>query len=349
VSRHFPALRGVAIILVVINHSITLGLQFARNQGIFVPSWQKYLLIPIKEVGIFAVPLFLFLAASYFVYAAQGKSLKEMFGLIPKNFLYIAVPYLVWSLVFYLVVFLIFGESNSVIGYAKSLLVGYPNNFIPLLIFFTFFAPILIWLSRRLPLLIFGFFIAYQALLVVLLRPDLFGNLLPAWTAVLAPPIIRLPLALWGVFYPLGIIYGLYSDKIKKFLSPKNSAIIFLISLSMFALSASTQLGFANFPLIEIITPLFGLVWLISLKREHIPFVRFFERIGKRSYGLYLTNLIILNILLFLILRSGLRQFMAFQPLIVLLIASATVLIPLIGMEWVEKNRGRSTYRLLFG
>ena len=35
-NRQFPALRGVAIFLVVINHSITLGLAAARDAGLAV-------------------------------------------------------------------------------------------------------------------------------------------------------------------------------------------------------------------------------------------------------------------------------------------------------------------------
>jgi len=132
VSRHFPALRGIAILLVIINHSVTLGLQFARNQEITVPPWQKFILISIKELGIFAVPLFLFLAASYFVYAAQGKNLKSMFRLIPNNLMYIALPYLIWSLFYYVLEYVLFNKQQTIIGYAKSLIVGYPNNFVPL-------------------------------------------------------------------------------------------------------------------------------------------------------------------------------------------------------------------------
>lgn len=347
-SRHFPALRGIAILLVIINHSVTLGLQFAKNQGISVPLWQKYILIPVKELGIFAVPLFLFLAASYFVYAAQGKNIKEMFRLIPNNLMYIFLPYLIWSSLFYLLEFLFFHRTQNISGYAKSLIVGYPNNFVPLLFFFTLLAPLLIWISRRAAWLVFLFFVSYQAFLVVLLRPDLFGEIIPEWAGIFALPIIRLPIALWGTFYPLGIIYGLNSEMFKKLVS-KVSVIVLLMTIIMFGLAVSTQLGFTSFPIIEIIVPLFGLLGLLVINRNQIPTARFFERLGKRSYGLYLINLIVINIQYILLITIGLQQILSYQIFLVLVIGAITLILPLLIMESVEKKAGRVFYRVLFG
>lgn len=347
-SRHFPALRGIAILLVIINHSVTLGLQFARNQEITVPPWQKFILISIKELGIFAVPLFLFLAASYFVYAAQGKNLKSMFRLIPNNLMYIALPYLIWSLLYYLLEYVLFNKQQTMIGYAKSLIVGYPNNFVPLLFFFTLLAPFLIWISRKAAWLVFLLFLSYQSFLVVLLRPDIFGEVIPNWANVFALPIIRLPIALWGIFYPLGIIYGLNSEAFKKQIG-KSPTFVFVITLLMLGLAISTQLGFTNLPIIEIITPLFGLLGLLVINRDQIPFARFFERLGKRSYGLYLINLMIINILYFLLIAIGFKQILSFQILIVIVVGAITLFLPLLLMEGVEKKAGRLSYRVLFG
>lgn len=347
-SRHFPALRGIAILLVIINHSVTLGLQFARNQGITVPPWQKYILIAIKELGIFAVPLFLFLSASYFVYAAQGKNLKSMFRLIPNNLMFIALPYLIWSLLFYFLEYVLFGKQQGLIGYAKSLIVGYPNNFVPLLFFFTLLAPFLIWISRKAARLVFLLFLSYQSFLVVLLRPDIFGDIIPDWAGIFALPIIRLPIALWGIFYPLGIIYSLNSEAFKKLLG-KASAFVFVITLLMFGLTVSTQLGFTSLPIIEIFTPLFGLLGLLVITRDQIPNARFFERLGKRSYGLYLINLMIINILYFLLIAIGLKQILSVQILIVIVVGAVTLLFPLLIMEGIEKKTGRVFYRVLFG
>ncbi len=349
-NRTFPALRGIAILLVVINHSITMGLQFAKNQGVAIPQWQKYLLIPIKELGIFAVPLFLFLAGSYFVYAAQGKNLNAMYRLVPKNLFFISLPYVLWSVVFYVVVYFLFGEFNTVYGYTKSLIVGYPNNFIPLLFFFTVLAPVLIFVARKSSWLVFLAFFLYQAFLVVLLRSDIFGQILPDWAGIFAPPIIRLPIALWGVFYPLGIIYGMKSNQFKNALNNNTSTLlIILITLALFSLAVTTQLSITSLPLIEVVVPLFGLLFLTVVKREKIPFVRFFERLGKRSYGIYLTNLIIINLLFFSVTQIGSNQILLFQPVLTPLIAAITILLPLLVMEWIEKSKGRATYRLVFG
>lgn len=347
-SRHFPALRGLAIFLVVINHSITLGMQFARVEGVVLPQWQKYILVAIKEFGIFAVPLFLFLAASYFAYAAQGKDFQGMVRLVPNTVKFILIPYILWSVLFYVVAFYLFGEKTDLVGYTKNLIIGYPNNFVPLLLFFTILAPLLVWLSRKSQTLIFLLFLAYQAFLVIILRPDLFGKVFPDWTNTLALPVIRLPLALWGIFYPLGIIYGLNSEKSRKLLNPL-SLISLFITLCLFVISVSTQLGFTNFPIVEIIAPFFGVLWLTTLKREQIPFIHWFERLGKRSYGLYLINLILINLLLTAIIAIGSKNILIYQPVIVFLVAAITLLLPLYWMEAIEKRSGRSFYKMIFG
>ncbi|MFN7036838.1 MAG: hypothetical protein ACK4SN_10785, partial [Bellilinea sp.] len=97
------------------------------------------------------------------------------------------------------------------------------------------------------------------------------------------------------------------------------------------------------------IAPLFGLLVLMTIKRDQIPFLRFFERIGKKSYGLYLTNLIMINVLFFVVIHFELKQLLQIQPLLVTWIATTTILFPVLVMEWIERTRGRAIYRFVFG
>jgi fucose 4-O-acetylase-like acetyltransferase len=57
---------------------------------------------------------------------------------------HILVPYVIWSAVFYLVVYLLQGEQYTVFEYAKNLAVGYPYHFVPLLVFFYLIAPLIV-------------------------------------------------------------------------------------------------------------------------------------------------------------------------------------------------------------
>ncbi len=346
-NRQFPALRGIAIFLVVVNHSITLVMTTARQAGFSMSSWEKYLLVIIKELGIFAVPAFLFLAGSFFVYAAQGKNIREAYRLVVPNLLHIAIPYVIWSLVFYVLEYFLFGKVDSIIGYAKFLLVGYPNNFVPLLIFFTIISPILIWFMRKSPWLVLLAIFAYQIFLISFLRPDFLGLAYPAWAGWLAPPVLRLPLAIWAIFYPMGIAYGLYSEPVLN--SVRRWAILMVMAgVTLFVLAVMTQLDIVQVLLAEIFAPAFALPLAILLKRNAIPLLRWFEKLGKRSYGLYLMNLISINLVIALI-NVIFPSLLNIQLAAAALCAIITLSVPVLLMDWTERKAGRNGYRYLFG
>ncbi|MEN4012640.1 MAG: acyltransferase [Bellilinea sp.] len=347
-NRQFPALRGIAIFLVVINHSITLGMNAARQAGISIPVWERYLLVTIKEIGIFAVPIFLFLAGSFFVYAAQGKSISIAYrSIVFSNLIHILLPYIIWSSAFYIMEYFLFGKTEDVIGYAKNLLVGYPNNFVPLLIFFTLLSPILIWAVRKSPWVVLVVVFAYQLLLISILRPDFLGVTYPAWVNLFAPPVIRLPLAIWAIFYPMGIVYALFTEPIlttaRRWLMP-----LALVTLLLYSIAVLTQLGIIQVLLAEILVPAFAIPLALLLNRNSIPFVRRFEKLGKRSYGLYLMNLIVINLLI--ALTGWIFPFlMTVQTINAALMATITLSVPVLLMDWTERKAGRNGYRLLFG
>jgi peptidoglycan/LPS O-acetylase OafA/YrhL len=84
------------------------------------------------------------------------------------------------------------------------------------------------------------------------------------------------------------------------------------------------------------------------IKRDFIPWVRFFERIGRRTYGIYLSHLLILNLFLYGLagLLPALFQFAVLTSVLFLIVGLG---IPLFVMESVARSRVKQVYRYVFG
>ena len=98
----------------------------------------------------------------------------------------------------------------------------------------------------------------------------------------------------------------------------------------------------------RLIVPLIFLLVIPVISRNSIPWVRSIEQVGKRSYGLYLMHLIVLDLLLAIIafLVPGLVRFTI--PTFLLLFA-AGVLLPLWIMDQFTKSPARKYFRYIFG
>ena len=67
--------------------------------------------------------------------------------------------------------------------YLKNLLVGYPYHFVPLLVFWYLATPALVWIGRRRGALLLAGIGAWQAWLLAVRFPEMFGldGWLPGW------------------------------------------------------------------------------------------------------------------------------------------------------------------------
>lgn len=348
-NRQFPALRGLAIILVIINHSITLSLQNAAQFGFQKAAGiEKYVLIALKEWGVMAVPIFLFLSGTFLVYATQGKNLKTAYKVTISGLRHVIWPYLLWSVVFYLLVFLTKGEKYSAGGYIMNLLTGYPFNFVPLLVFFYLIAPLIIWLAKRQPWLVVAVFGLYQIFVIIVLQQKALGLELPGWMMSLTPPVLRITFAVWGIFFPLGILYSMYSRGLNPVLHKSWILLAVLVAIS-YVLAVLDLLSVVRFPLAEVFLPLPGILLIPLIRRDAIPYAPVLERLGKRAYGLYLINLTMIYLVLF-ILRAIFPPILNFHWLVVPILFCAALFIPTAVMNATERlPAGRAVYRYVFG
>jgi hypothetical protein len=347
-KRQYAALRGIAIFLVILNHSLTLSKGWAGEHGFGQPSaGVDMVLVSLQSLGVLAVPSFYFISGGFQAFAMQGKTISSGYRVIAKALPHIIIPYLIWSAIFYLLLFFLQGTIYSIPEYLKFLAVGYPLNFVPLLVFYYVLSPPLVRLISRWPwvsLLIIGI---YQVFSLMVLRPFLFGFELPAWALWLTIPGLRLSIALWGVFFPLGIAVGVHDGRVTPIIQRSSR---FLWSLCLITYLGVVIHGLTLFrvPIAGVVLPLFVVLTFPIISRATIPLAFQFEGLGRRSYGLYLSNLIWINI--------GLLTIDALAPgLFTMLLLLAPILIGFtIGALWIvmaasEKMSTPLVRRYVFG
>jgi peptidoglycan/LPS O-acetylase OafA/YrhL len=344
-SSQYGALSGLAILLIVINHSIEYAINATPSA---LASWQVYLLTTLQALGVFAVPMFLFISGSFVAYAAQGDPPRLSRKFLFSSLRHVILPYLIWSIVFYLFVLVLKGERYSPAGYVKNLLVGYPFHFVPLLVFYYIISPLLVRIGRFeagiLLLILIGL---YQLVLINLLNPGYLGFELPEMARFLAVPVLRTTLADWAIYFPLGLVLGMRARQ----WIPRSQRLMWMfagLTLLLFVLGLLNAFAIFSFPLARFLCPLPLVLLLPGIKRDSIPLVRPLERVGRRSYGIYLTHLIILNLVLFA-LNPLIPGIFTLPILVSLLFFLIGVGVPLLIMESVAKGPAKQFYRSIFG
>jgi peptidoglycan/LPS O-acetylase OafA/YrhL len=294
--RKLGAFRGIAILLVVLNHSIFLTIQMSQNLGARqLGLGEKYFFDAFELLGIFGVPIFLFIAGSFSVYLFGGKNVKSIIKQLSRYLLLIITPYILWSLVFYLLLSVVYHENYSIAQYAKDIAVGYPYNFVPLLVFFYVVSPLMLYFIRRNQKSTIIVIFLYQVFLNVAMSTNVLSLPYFAWAHILVPPIIRTTFATWGVFFPLGMAFSINNKKVVGYFDGKKKLVIYSIVALFVTFLVLREIGLWT-SLVEFICTLLGLALIIVVEREAIPFVQQIENIGKRSYGIYLTHMLVINI-----------------------------------------------------
>jgi peptidoglycan/LPS O-acetylase OafA/YrhL len=347
-NRQFPALRGLAILLVVLNHSITLGLLALRQWGYTpAPLLERYLLVGLKQLGLIAVPTFLFLSGTFAAYAVQGKAWRPAYRTIFASLKHVVWPYLIWSAVYYVMIYFVAGERYSALGYIKQLLVGYPFNFVPLLVVFYLLAPALVRVALRYPGLTLLAVLAYQLFLVNVLKPGALGFALPAWAWYLTPPAVRVTLAIWAIFFPLGLVYSLHGRRVLPVLQRAWPALA-VAALGLFILAFLEEWSVLSAPLAGVLCPVAVVLLFPLFRRDFFPLARQLELLGKRAYGLYLTNLIVLNLALALV-HAALPWLFGQLLVLTALLFVATLVLPQALIALAERLPNPRAHRYVFG
>jgi hypothetical protein len=347
-NRQFAALRGLAIVVVVFYHAIELGSSIPREWGYpAIGGIARLVLLLLQQIGPLAVPTFLFISGCFVAYAAAGTPPKLAWKTVWSNLKRLLWPYLLWSILFYIIIYFQRHETYSLPGYIKQLIVGYPYNFVPLLLFWLVLAPILVQLTRRFSNVLIAVILVYQLILLNLEYPGSLGFTFPNWVSFLKPPVLHSTLAVWGIYYPLGLIYSVNAKSMTPWLQ-KNRAVLWAITGVFFVFGFLSRAEILKFQLAEHVYPLTFVLLLPTIKRDAIPWVRQLEQVGKHSYGLYLTNLIILDLALVSVkaLMPNLLNYRIWlmPPLFVL-----ALVIPLAVMSKLARSPAKGMNHYVFG
>ncbi len=343
-NRQYGAMSGLAMVLIALNHAIHFGFQVSLVEGV-----ARNVLIILQLLGFLAVPTFLFVSGAFLTYAARGKSTLS-FRFLRNSLSRILWPYLFWSLVFYIFIYFVDGEQYSIAGYIKNLLVGFPYNFVPLIVFYYILSPLLVKIGRRYGLLLLLVIGLYQIFLMLMQNPEWLGNFTPpTWTQFLIPPVLFNPMAYWAIFFPMGLVFSLHNKKLRpyllrfKWMSVGLTAVLFLLVV------LNTTSNLLNAPWVRYIFPVAFMLVLPVINRQSIPLVKQFEKVGRRAYGVYFFHLIVLAsaVTLIEIYIPGLGVY----PIIIYPLFFIIALgIPMLTMEGMtHTSQTRKVYRYVFG
>jgi peptidoglycan/LPS O-acetylase OafA/YrhL len=347
-NRQLAALSGLAIILVVLHHTIDLEVAWFREAGItLAQDWRLFTLVTLHRLGKVAVPLFLFISGGFIAYAVRGNPPRLSWQSVSSALRRLIWPYALWSVIFYIMVYFQRAESYSLMGYLKNLAVGYPFHFVPLLIFFYAISPLLAYLAKRMGFALLALFALGQLLLIGVEFPGILGFTFPAWSRYLSLPVLGETMALWGIYFPLGLIFALRIKEIQPWIH-RFRWLLLACTLSFFVLDVLHTLTIVRMPIAVHVYPFTAVLLTPLIRRNWIPLLGEHEYVGKRSYGLYLTHLLIVNLALLGI--EGFAPWLFNYPL--LLVGPVFVLalgIPLLVMHLLSAPPTRNTYRYVFG
>lgn len=347
-NRQFVALSGVSMILIVLNHAIHMVMEYTQALGYSLPpGWALIILETFQAFGNFAVPIFLFISGSFIAYAARGNPPRISYKFLQSSLIHILLPYLIWSLAFYLILFTNRGMTFGLLEYVRHLVVGYPYHFIPLLVFFYIISPVVVRLGHRYA---WGFLVLigiYQLFLMNIKYPGILGFDYPGWADYLKVPILWSTMADWLICFPLGMVISMNGAAVKPVLLRYKWA-IFGLTLSLLIIALLSAHGVLAVEITRLLSPLLFLLVIPVIPRNSIPAVRQLEQVGKRSYGLYLTHLLILDTLA-LVVSKTLPQLFQITLLIYPIVFTAGLLVPLWVMGLFAKSPVRKYFRYVFG
>ncbi len=349
-NRQFSALRGIAMILVVFHHAVDLTKMEVARAGIAPLSGvvNTLLIVPLYELGIYAVPLFLFVSGAFMAYAAKGEPPTVSNTVVRNALKRLLWPYLIWSIILYVEVFFHYGEVHSIPEYIKKLIIGSPFDFVPLLFFFYLVSPLMVRWGRgwRGLLLVAGIGLI-QLIVMNIEAPGILGFYFPDWAPTNVPVIGR-TLAQFAVYFPLGLVYSMNAKEINPRLQRWKRPLLFII-LALFAIHLLHIYGAIRIPVMQYVAAIVTLLYTPLIDRKTIPQVRRMELVSKHSYGLYLMHFVFIDLLLFAVAAFAPRL-LSWQIPLMLTLFVLGLLLPIWLMEKLTQvQKIRPIYRYLFG
>ena len=189
----------------------------------------------------------------------------------------------------------------------------------------------------------------YQIFLIVMTDPAIGGRQeVSGVMRLLVPPVLASTMADWAIFFPMGLIFSMNNSEIKPKLQ-KVKWIVAFVTVALFVLGILSAFGQISAPWARYVAPVVFMLLLPVIDRKSIPQVRRFEQVGKRSYGVYLSHFIVMD-LTALLIRTIWPGLFNYPVLIYPLFFVLALGVPLLLMDAMSKRPStRKVYRYVFG
>jgi hypothetical protein len=367
-AKRFLSLNGLAILGVIINHSVGWGYVAMfwwvhRYTNHTSPNFDQIYSTPyftmrfLEQLIIPSIPAFL-LVSGFFIAFAAGKKENIEWKYIYSRIRYLVIPFVIWTTIM-LGYNVSQGEKFGLLEILAIYLFGQATPafyFVPLLVSLYVLSPWLIKLARANWKLLLGLTAIVQILAQSTKYPLMFE-----WDT---PFKSVFNLIASGWFFPghifwfsAGIVFGLQQNVIKTFLHRVRFVLLGLM-LAFFTLgmlewewllvqSSRDWIG-PRETLVDNFYSLVFLGFLIGITSLKIPFQRWFGDLGAKSFGVYLSHSLILSLVAKVIYHLA-PQLLSIQLLFLVILFIFGLGIPLLMMEITHRSPLKRFYVYLFG
>ena len=368
--RRMLYLNGVAITAVVLFHAAGMGFvaMFSWSHRYLPPgvpatsqigSPSYYALRLLEQLIVFCIPAFLFVSG-YFIAVATGKNRPTVsWEFIRARLKALLIPYLIWTFVILVSQVVLEDKSLSVRRLFLDIFTGSTNEvmyFVPLLVQFYLLSPLLVRLVRKNWKAVFVVVFVLQIGVQLLAYPTFLGLESPLADVLTrsVPKWFFLSRILW---FPLGIIFGFHLEQFKPFLQrwrwPLLAVALLAIPVGMiewelyFRLSGQEWLAHRE----TLVDTLYGMAVILSFlafAQVRLPLPKQVERLGKDSYGIYLTHALFIQYTAKVIYHLT-PQLLGYQILLQPIFILVGFAGPLLLMAVFERTPLRRYYKYVFG
>jgi peptidoglycan/LPS O-acetylase OafA/YrhL len=367
--KRLLTLNGIAVLFAVGHHAIHWVLTGMfwwtdRYRPVSVPNFDLqggpiyHTLVIADQFMSTAVPIFL-LISGYFISISTKKDEKTVsWDVILRRTLKLIIPYLIWSAV---IIGLRYIEGNqltlSII--IRMIITGGatgPYYYIPLLILLLFISPILVPLARfHWKILLFSTFLVQIPITIIIygyslsVIPNNYENVLISFA--------DFNLLVYGFWFALGLVFGFHireiSINIQKYRQPMLLALVITIILSLLEFYWLTTHSNKTWiaPQTLLFNKMLALTLILNyLARENLLklLTRFFNFLGKQSYGIYLIHVIPLEITARLTYHFA-PALLKFPLTFFVVIVIIGLMTPLLLMEITTRSTARRFCSYIFG
>lgn len=367
-TRKLLFLNGIAIIFAVYHHSIYWAVTAINYWGhrfvggptpelLSTPNIFSLFLRITDQIAGVAVPAFLFVSGFLYSFSMNNQTIPQSYRFIQKRILYLLFPYIIWSTI--TVVFrMIEGKSYTVLELIRVYLLGEadgPFYYVPLIIQMIIISPFLFKAIKKYPGGMFAITFVIQILSSILwyfkileITPPQSLNFLNFFKSS-----YLLSHLLWFV---IGMVFFIHRQSINNFLRTYRWGFLFLITLTFFIgqlelqqlmnLNGSSWINSQA----SIVTRAFYslLILAFAIWGENTISGSKIEIIGSRSYGIYLSHIITIEIcarLIYHLVPYLLGQTILFLGILVFV----GIGIPLFAMKLSRLSLFKAAYSYLWG